>query len=218
MVRGKPFLILDDVMQYFGVFLCYLADHSELIENIILTGSNSYGLHSVYIVHEGRRRPIYIDDYILCHETGPIFSQPIKDTDMWPCLLEKAWFKYKSSLKGGIDKINPIELFRTFLMFPMKPVYLDGSKEYNHKLVKKHLVQPFLNHPNGGTIVTSKNVPEHKIGLSGRRHYYLMRIFDIDGTTYYYLRNPCGNFDFRGNLQLKDIPQQLLDRIIKLTG
>lgn len=110
------------------MFLCYLADHSELIETIILTGPNSYGLASIYMVHDGRRRPIYIDDYILCNETGPIFSQPVKDTDMWPCLLEKAWFKYKSSLKSSIDKINPIELFRTFLMFPMKPVYLDGTK------------------------------------------------------------------------------------------
>ena len=45
-----------------------------------------------------------------------------------------------------------------------------------------------------------------------------MKIFDIENTNYYYLRNPCGNFDFRGTLQLKDIPGQLLDRIIKHTG
>ena len=75
------------MMQYFGVFLCYLADHPEIIEKLILTGSNSYGIASIFMVHEGRRRPIYIDDYILCHDGIPLFSQPIKDTDMWPCLL-----------------------------------------------------------------------------------------------------------------------------------
>jgi hypothetical protein len=75
------------MMQYFGVFLCYLADHPDIIEKLILTGSNSYGIASIFMVHEGRRRPIYIDDYILCNDGIPLFSQPIKDTDMWPCLL-----------------------------------------------------------------------------------------------------------------------------------
>lgn len=45
-----------------------------------------------------------------------------------------------------------------------------------------------------------------------------MRVFDIDGKIYYYLRNPCGAFDFRGILQLKDIPGGLMERIIKVTG
>lgn len=65
--RPSNILMADDVMQYFGVFLCYLADHPELIKTIILTGPNSYGIASIYMVHEGRRRPIYIDDYILCN-------------------------------------------------------------------------------------------------------------------------------------------------------
>ena len=68
------------MMQYFGVFLCYLADHREIIGQVLLTGANTYGMAVIYMVHEGKRRPIYIDDYILCHEDAPLFSQPIKDT------------------------------------------------------------------------------------------------------------------------------------------
>lgn len=120
-------------MQYFGVFLCYLADHPELIESMILTEPNSYGIQVVYMVHEGRRRPLYIDDYVLCYKEGPLFSQPIKNTDMWPCILEKAWFKYKSFLKTGIEKTHPLELFKSFLMFPMTPIYLNGTSEHNQQ-------------------------------------------------------------------------------------
>ena len=154
------------MMQYFGVFLCYLADHPEIIDKVLLTGSNSYGIASIFMVHEGKRRPIYIDDYCLCNDGGPLFSQPINQTDMWPCLLEKAWFKYKSALHTSIDKIHPIELFKSFLMFPMRPIYLDETPEENKKLVEEHLINPLLNRPNSGTIVSSKLKPEHKIGLS----------------------------------------------------
>ena len=100
----------------------------------------------------------------------------------------------------------------------MRPVFLDQSAEENQRLVEQHLIKPFLNRETVGTIVTSRKQPIHQIGLSGRKHYYLMRVFDIDGKIYYYLRNPCGNFDFRGILQLKDIPEDLLQKIIKVTG
>ena len=30
-------------MQYFGVFLCFLADHPRVVSELILTDSNSYG-------------------------------------------------------------------------------------------------------------------------------------------------------------------------------
>jgi hypothetical protein len=137
---------------------------------------------------------------------------------MWPCLLEKAWFKAKSFLKTGIEKTHPLELFRTFLQFPMKTVLLDIDPEEARAAIKRFLLEPFLNRPRLGSIVTSRYDPEHKIGLSGRKHYYLIRVFELDGKIYYYLRNPCGNFDFRGLLQLKDIPSDLFEKIIKVTG
>ena len=42
-----------------------------------------------------------IDDYILCREPNPklqpMFTQPQKNIYMWPCILEKAWFKIKGN-------------------------------------------------------------------------------------------------------------------------
>ena len=39
----------DEVMQYFGVFLCFLADHPKIVEEIIITEPNTYGIHAVQI-------------------------------------------------------------------------------------------------------------------------------------------------------------------------
>jgi hypothetical protein len=93
---------VDEVMQYLGVFQCYLADNPDLIDRIILTKPNSYGIHAVYVVYEGKREILFIDDYILCNSQGPFFSKPIKYADMWTCLIEKAWLKLNSFLKTGV--------------------------------------------------------------------------------------------------------------------
>ena len=74
-------------MQPFGVLLCFLADHPHLIPKIILTQPSSYGIHVVHMNIDGRKEHIYIDDYILCNEKMPFFSQPIKSIYLWPCLL-----------------------------------------------------------------------------------------------------------------------------------
>lgn len=89
-------------MQYFGVFLCFLADKPTLIQKIITSAENSYGLHAISAYREGRQINFVIDDYILCRDKGlgklePVFSQPQKNMYMWPCLLEKAWFKLKGN-------------------------------------------------------------------------------------------------------------------------
>lgn len=34
-------------MQYFGVFLCFLADHPKIVSDIILTESSSFGILAV---------------------------------------------------------------------------------------------------------------------------------------------------------------------------
>lgn len=81
-------------MQYFAVFMCFLADHPKIVEDIILTESNTYGIHAVQINVEskfcniiGKRVPIYIDDYILCANSRPLFIQPVKNMYLWPNLL-----------------------------------------------------------------------------------------------------------------------------------
>ncbi len=74
-------------MQPFGMLLCFLAQHPHLLSNIILTDINSYGICVVRMNVEAKREYIYIDDYTLCAEKTPLFSQPIRGIYMWPCLL-----------------------------------------------------------------------------------------------------------------------------------
>lgn len=77
-------------MQYFGPFLCFLAEFPELINSIIVTDANTYGLYVVAANINGKKEYLYIDDYILCqkeHPIIPLFSQVIDNKYIWPCLL-----------------------------------------------------------------------------------------------------------------------------------
>lgn len=40
-------------MQYFGVFLCFLANHPKIISDLIITESNSYGIVVVKMIVNG---------------------------------------------------------------------------------------------------------------------------------------------------------------------
>jgi hypothetical protein len=57
--------------------------------------------------YKGVRKHVYIDDYILCHEDKPIFSQPVGGA-MWPCLIEKAWLKVKGYSSHQILVTSPL--------------------------------------------------------------------------------------------------------------
>lgn len=164
-------------MQYFGVFLCYLSDNPELIDRIILTHRNSYGIAALQVIYDGRREVLFIDDYILCHNNKPLFSKPVKYSDMWPCLLEKAWFKIKSCLKSKIIAVHPVEVFTTFLSYPIKRYTLTDSAKDNRTLVGKYLMGGQSFGRGFGCIITSKVRPNHKIGLSGSKHFYFLRAF-----------------------------------------
>jgi hypothetical protein len=83
---------------------------------------------------------LFIDDYVLCHNKKPLFSKPVKYTDMWPCLLEKAWFKIKSFFKSKITEVNPFEVFTTFLSYPVKRYSLTDFAKYNQTLVARHII------------------------------------------------------------------------------
>lgn len=41
-------------MQYFAVFLCFVAQNPKIIEEIFLTESNSYGLHAIKMNVQGK--------------------------------------------------------------------------------------------------------------------------------------------------------------------
>ena len=54
------------------------------------------------------------------------------------------------------------------------------------------------------------------MGLSGRRHFYLMGSFIYEGRRLFYLRNPCGDMAFRGIYA--DLPEPLHDMIREKYG
>ena len=47
--------------------------------------------------------------------------------------------------------------------------------------------------------MTTKMNPLHKLGISGNKHFYLIKAFKFEGKMLYYMRNPCiESIDFRG--------------------
>lgn len=145
---------------------------------------------------QGIRKPIFIDDYILCYKDRPIFSQPINGIYMWPCLLEKAWQKVKGYGSKKISITSPVQVFQHFFVYPFAFYSLSSLQQRSYdSLIKKSGLS--LN-KNRSCIVTSKKQPHHKIGLSGGKHFYLKCVFTFQGRALYYLRNPSGLFDFRG--------------------
>jgi hypothetical protein len=52
---------------------------------------------------------------MLCREAPgkpePVFAQPQKNMYMWPCVIEKAWLKFKGSSLKRLEQNSPEELF-----------------------------------------------------------------------------------------------------------
>lgn len=167
---------------------------------MIITEPNTYGICALQMYLGTKKEFVFIDDYILCCERKPLFAQPIKGMYMWPCLLEKAWFKVKGNLTKKIEKNSPEEVFQAFFSYPIKKyVFHSTDSILNRTILRKNL---FKLEANKGYFVTSKREPSHKIGISGRKFYYLLKTIEEEGKILYYLRNPCGLFDFRGSYRL----------------
>lgn len=186
-------------MQYFGVFLCFLSDKPNLIQKIITTDQNSYGLHGIEAYRNGRPIQFVIDDYILCRNDKPFFSQPCKMMYMWPCLIEKAWLKIRGNSAKRVEQTSPEELFDTFMPIPIEKVFLEqGINSASKSSLNKLFADYDPKSKTKDYILTSKRTPEIDIGLSGRRHFYLLDTFKYEGKRLLYLRNPCGEMPFRG--------------------
>lgn len=71
---------------------------------------------------------------------------------------------------------------------------------------------------NQGCIITTKAHPKHKIGISNRKNFYFLKSFEIEGTRYYYFRDPCARaLDFRGkHSHLEESIKEQVKRHIEL--
>jgi hypothetical protein len=159
------------------------------------------------------QQPVYIDDYVLCLERSPLFVQPVKGQYMWTCLLEKAWLKVNGNINKTILKIDPQEVFRTFLSYPMRTYLMKDDEADNIRLLQStlHTLQS-----TKGCIITTKKSPKHKIGISGRKNFYLIKIFEFEGRKMYYFRNPCARgLHFRG--KRSEMSKALIDQLLLIT-
>lgn len=88
---------------------------------------------------------------------------------MWTCILEKAWLKLKGYYINKVQHNNPQDVFDTFLPIPLEKVFLEPSN------VSKHIDRIFNKiEKSKGYIITSKANPEHNIGISNRKPFYLL--------------------------------------------
>ena len=159
------------------------------------------------------QQPIYIDDYVLCLERLPLFVQPVKGQYMWTCLLEKAWLKVNGNVNKTILKIDPQEVFRAFLSYPMRTYFMKDNEEDDIKILQSTL----YNLPSTkGCVITTRKSPKHKIGISGRKNFYLIKTFEFEGKKMYYLRNPCAKgLDFRG--KRSEMSKELIGQLLLIT-
>jgi calpain-15 len=62
---------------------------------------NAAGCYLVYLYVNGVRRSVILDDFLPCRYGKPIFAHS-NVSDVWVCLIEKAWAK----LHGSYEKID----------------------------------------------------------------------------------------------------------------
>lgn len=122
--------------------MCFLAENTALINEIILNEANTFGIYCLSMNVNGQKQLVYIDDYILCSSSDkkPQFSQPVKGIYMWPSIIEKAWFKIKGNAAKRIEKNTPEAVFQSFLSYPLKTYKFNSDDAaLNHELIRKHL-------------------------------------------------------------------------------
>lgn len=82
---------------------------------------------------------------------------------------------------------------------PIEKHYLQDGLNTNPKQVLVNAFGTSEGLPkNNGYILKSKKNPEHDIGLSGSKYFYLLDTFFVDGKRMFYAHNTCGEMLFRG--------------------
>jgi len=80
---------------YFLCILSALAEYPDRVKKLFVNNeSNKYGIYSIVMYPDGKRREIIIDDFIPCDRNSkrPIFSR-VNGKELWVVLMEKAWGK-----------------------------------------------------------------------------------------------------------------------------
>ena len=83
---------------------------------------------------------------------------------------------------------------------PIQKIQLkDGLNFTSKETLNKYFAGFDMGYPKDkGFICKSKKNPEHDIGLSGGRYFYILDTFKNENKRMFYLRNTYGNMPFRG--------------------
>lgn len=92
---------------YIKASMASLAEFPDLVKATFLNeDTNSDGIYNVRFYIRGKPWIVAIDDYLLFHNGGLLFSSTSKDGNaIWGALLEKAWAKVKGNYiisEGGM--------------------------------------------------------------------------------------------------------------------
>lgn len=91
-----------------------------------------------------------------------------KNLYMWPCILEKAWFKIRGNAAKSLAKYTWIGIRNIFTLADSKIQLKDGLNFTSKETLNKYFAGFDMGYPKDkGFICKSKKNPEHDIGLSG---------------------------------------------------
>lgn len=183
---------------WFMVAICSLADSEKYIRRLFdQVNYEPNGFYRIKLCKNGEWQTVTVDDWFPCDNSGnPIFSRS-NGPELWVLLLEKAYAKLHGSymaLKGGFANEAFTDLTGcpsfSYRFADIENQILSG--EFYEKL-KMWYSQGFC------LVGATKDIDEKSTGMVAKHYYSITRVADAYGQRLINLRNPWGEFEWKGD-------------------
>jgi calpain-15 len=195
---------------WFMSALATIAERPSLVERLFVTKEfNPNGVYRVKLCKNGEWVTVTVDDYFPCFPLGgPIFSRN-HGNELWALILEKAYAKLQGSyfsLRGGYASEALLDLTGcpTFTM-------VFDEEDVKNKVENNTLWEDIKGFEEEGYLL-SVSTPgedrwadqgwgddEESSGLSPGHAYTILQVKDYKQNKLVCLRNPWGNFEWKGD-------------------
>lgn len=195
---------------WFMSALATIAERPSLVERLFVTKEfNPNGVYRVKLCKNGEWVTVTVDDYFPCFPLGgPIFSRN-HGNELWALILEKAYAKLQGSyfsLRGGYASEALLDLTGcpTFTM-------VFDEEDVKNKVENNTLWEEIKGFEEEGYLL-SVSTPgedrwadqgwgddEESSGLSPGHAYTILQVKDYKQNKLVCLRNPWGNFEWKGD-------------------
>lgn len=195
---------------WFMSALATIAERPSLVERLFVTKEfNPNGVYRVKLCKNGEWVTVTVDDYFPCFPLGgPIFSRN-HGNELWALILEKAYAKLQGSyfsLRGGYASEALLDLTGcpTFTM-------VFDEEDVKNKVENNTLWEEIKGFEEEGYLI-SVSTPgedrwadqgwgddEESSGLSPGHAYTILQVKDYKQNKLVCLRNPWGNFEWKGD-------------------